>query len=190
MDTERYQTCFASASGSVAAPTAGLHFTPPLIQALQKKGVSVEYVTLHVGFGTFAPVKEPEVENHHMHEERYSIPTSVAEAVQRTKSLGGKVVAVGTTSLRVLESSARANHGQVVAGDARTSIFLYPPATFAVVDSLLTNFHLPESTLLMLVAAFLQPGGTGGVEMALRAYCEAVNHKYRFFSYGDAMFIA
>jgi S-adenosylmethionine:tRNA ribosyltransferase-isomerase len=187
-DRDRYQTVFASTPGSVAAPTAGLHFTPGLIERLQTRKVPICFVTLHVGLGTFAPVKSVELSGHTMHEERYEVSYETAEAVRRTKARGGRIFSVGTTTLRVLESVAK-DRGEVISGSGRTSIFIYPPYSFKVVDALLTNFHLPRSTLLMLVSAFASPAGRNGREEILRAYAEAINHHYRFFSYGDAMLI-
>lgn len=189
-DRARYQTVFAQHDGSVAAPTAGLHFTEALLTGLRASGVETHFVTLHVGHGTFAPVKADQVEDHVMHEERFDLPAGTAEAVNRAKAEGRRVIAVGTTSVRVLESVARANGGVLVPGAGTTRIFLHPPATFAVIDGLLTNFHLPQSTLLMLVSAFAAPGETlRGRERILAAYAEAVRERYRFFSYGDAMLI-
>jgi S-adenosylmethionine:tRNA ribosyltransferase-isomerase len=189
-DRTRYQTVYAARDGSVAAPTAGLHFTPELLERLRAAGVSVHFVTLHVGHGTFAPVKVDDIAGHVMHEERFEVPATTADAVNRAKAEGRRVVAVGTTSVRVLESVARAHAGRLVAGPGRTRIFLHPPTTFGVVDALLTNFHLPQSTLLMLVSAFAAPGEhPRGRDLALRAYAEAVRERYRFFSYGDAMLL-
>ncbi len=186
-DRERYQTVYAKNDGSVAAPTAGLHFTDELIARLRAKGVTFAEVTLHIGPGTFQPVECDHVEDHPMHEERFEIDTAAAEAVNQAKAEGRRVVAVGTTSMRVLESVA--TRGAPIAPQlGRTDIFIYPPHEFQVVDELLTNFHLPKSTLLMLVSAFAQPGGTSGREHVLRAYAEAIAKRYRFFSYGDAMF--
>ena len=187
-DAERYQTVYAQPSGSVAAPTAGLHFTPELLETVRARGVGVEFVTLHVGLGTFAPVKVEDATQHVMHEERYQVTAETAAAIAETKARGGRVIAIGTTTLRVLESVAR-EHGEVRATNGRTRLFVYPPAQFMVVDALVTNFHLPESTLLMLVSAFVAPGETRGRDALLGAYAEAVRERYRFFSYGDAMFI-
>ena len=190
-DRIRYQTVYARQDGSVAAPTAGLHFTPALLDVIRARGVDVQFVTLHVGHGTFAPVKTGNLEEHRMHEEWYEVPPATADAWQRARAEGRRVVAVGTTSVRVLESVGRANSGQVVAGSGRTRIFLHPPQTFISVDALLTNFHLPESTLLMLVSAFAAPGeNERGRLQVLETYREAIRLGYRFFSYGDAMFIA
>jgi S-adenosylmethionine:tRNA ribosyltransferase-isomerase len=183
-DEERYQTVYASPTGSVAAPTAGLHFTPEILTKIRH----VE-VTLHVGLGTFAPVKTTQVEEHEMHEEWYNVSDEAAAEIAKTKAEGGRIIAAGTTSLRVLESAARNSGGIVEAGAANTRIFIHPPYKFRCVDALLTNFHLPRSTLLMLVSAFLRPGETGGIEQILQLYKEAVKQEYRFFSYGDAMLI-
>ena len=187
-DRERYQTVYAKADGSVAAPTAGLHFTNEMLNRLRAKGVTFAEVTLHVGPGTFQPVECDRIEAHPMHEERFEISAVTAETLNQAKAEGRRVVAVGTTSMRVLESAAT---GGLPVGPqlGRTDIFIYPPHEFQVVDALLTNFHLPKSTLLMLVSAFAQPGGTGGRERVLSAYAEAVAERYRFFSYGDAMFL-
>jgi S-adenosylmethionine:tRNA ribosyltransferase-isomerase len=180
-DAERYQTVFARAQGSVAAPTAGLHFTEKLLAALDEKGVQRVSVTLDVGPGTFLPVREGPVAEHRMHSERVRVPEATAEAIAKARREGRRVVAVGTTVVRTLE--ARATEGGVAAGEGATEIFIVPGHRFRVVDALLTNFHLPKSTLVMLVSAFL------GREATLAAYREAVEQKYRFFSYGDAMFI-
>ena len=189
-DSERYQTVYAGPPGSVAAPTAGLHFTPELLGQIQARGVSICQVTLHVGAGTFLPVKTDLVADHTMHSERFEIGPETAETIARAKHSGKKVVAVGTTVTRALEACARENQGQVCAFKGTTRIFLYPPANFHVVDALLTNFHLPESTLLMLASAFAAPGHSDhGRECMLFAYAEAVKQGYRFFSYGDAMLI-
>jgi S-adenosylmethionine:tRNA ribosyltransferase-isomerase len=188
-DKQRYQTVFAQAPGSVAAPTAGLHFTEPLLDLLRSNGVHVCFVTLHVGLGTFSPVKSDNLASHAMHEERYELSTDTAQTIQRAKAAGGRVVAVGTTSLRVLESVAADFGGQIVPVKGRTKIFIYPLYDFKIVDMLLTNFHLPRSTLVMLVSAFAAPGRTGGRERILSAYAEAIRMGYRFYSYGDAMLI-
>jgi S-adenosylmethionine:tRNA ribosyltransferase-isomerase len=188
-DRERYQTVFAQPPGSVAAPTAGLHFTHELLQRIRQAGVEVCFVTLHVGLGTFAPVKSDDLAGHNMHEERYELSSSTAEAINRAKALGGRIVAVGTTTLRALESASVHTPGSVMAGSHRTKIFIYPPYDFKVVDCLLTNFHLPRSTLLMLVSAFADPGRTEGVQKIRHTYVEAVQQRYRFFSYGDAMLL-
>lgn len=182
-DREDYQTIFARDEGAIAAPTAGLHFTRELLSAIDARGVETAFVTLHVGLGTFRPVKVDEVEEHEMVPERGAIPTATATAVARAKREGRRVVAVGTTTVRTLEGSAAANGGRVVPGPFETNVFLTPGHTFLVVDALMTNFHLPRSTLLMLVSAF------AGRERVLAAYVEAIRLGYRFFSYGDAMLI-
>lgn len=188
-DRERYQTVFAQPPGSVAAPTAGLHFTEPFLDKIRQLGVHVCFVTLHVGLGTFAPVKTENLASHPMHEERYFVEPPTAQIVDEAKQQGRRVIAVGTTTVRVLESVATSHGGRVVPGAGDTRIFLYPPCPFKVVDALLTNFHLPRSTLLMLVSAFAAPGSTSGRDLVLSAYTGAVRERYRFFSYGDAMFI-
>jgi S-adenosylmethionine:tRNA ribosyltransferase-isomerase len=188
-DRARYQTVFARAPGSVAAPTAGLHFTQPLLDAVRSRGALVCFVTLHVGLGTFAPVKAEELAGHKMHEERYELSAETARLVTEAKRAGGRVIAVGTTTVRVLESVAASNQGRLQPGPGRTRIFIYPPWEFRVVDALLTNFHLPRSTLLMLAGAFAAPMKTCGREVILSAYASAVRERYRFFSYGDAMLI-
>jgi S-adenosylmethionine:tRNA ribosyltransferase-isomerase len=182
-DIERYQTVFAKEQGSVAAPTAGLHFTPTLLEKIRGIGVRICTVTLHVGLGTFAPVKAGELSEHVMHEERFHMPEATADEIAAAKHENRRVVAVGTTSLRMLES------GKTTAGHGRTRLFVHPPYKFKVVDALLTNFHLPRSTLLMLVCAFAAPRETHGRELVLSAYAEAIRLRYRFFSYGDAMLI-
>lgn len=187
-DRDRYQTVFARADGSVAAPTAGLHFTPGFLEKIRARGVRVCFVTLHVGPGTFAPVKAPVLAEHVMHEERYEVGVETAGLINETGP-ESKIVAVGTTTLRVLESVARDNGGRIAARAGRTRIFIYPPFQFKIVDALLTNFHLPRSTLLMLASAFAAPGETRGRELMLAAYQEAIVRRYRFFSYGDAMLI-
>lgn len=181
-DQERYQTVYAREEGSAAAPTAGLHFTPELIQKIQDMGIRTAYVTLHVGLGTFRPVKEENLSDHQMHEEFFIISEETAELVRETKKNGGRVIAVGTTSVRALESAAQA-FGQVQACRMNTRIFIYPGVKFLVTDALITNFHLPKSTLLMLVSAFYDR------KKMLEVYRHAVENKYRFFSFGDAMFI-
>lgn len=188
-DNERYQTVFAYPAGSVAAPTAGLHFTDQLLDETRALGVEIHFVTLHVGLGTFAPVKAESLAEHVMHEERYEVGEATAHAVNAAKAAGRRVIAVGTTSVRVLESVAEANKGRLVPGHGRTKIFIYPPRDFKIVDALLTNFHLPCSTLLMLVSAFAKPGEVRGRELILTAYAEAIRERYRFFSYGDAMLL-
>jgi S-adenosylmethionine:tRNA ribosyltransferase-isomerase len=180
-DEERYQTVFARQPGAVAAPTAGLHFDEAMLDALRARGAQIGYVTLHVGAGTFQPVRAENIEEHTMHSERYAIPQETVEAVHQAQARGGRVIAVGTTSLRALESAAM--QGELVAGERETDIFITPGYRFKVVDVLLTNFHLPRSTLLMLVCAF------GGMNEMLAAYRHAVEREYRFFSYGDAMLI-
>jgi S-adenosylmethionine:tRNA ribosyltransferase-isomerase len=189
IDSERYQTVYAKAAGSIAAPTAGLHFTPQLLEKICRRGVHVCRVTLHVGLGTFAPVKAKVLSEHVMHEERLSISEETAHAVNAARREGRRVIAVGTTSVRVLESAVDSTTGRLRPGTNRTKIFIYPPRRFAIVDALLTNFHLPRSTLLMLVSAFAAPGETRGRELVLSAYAEAIRNRYRFFSYGDAMLI-
>ena len=186
-DRERYQTVFAQPPGSVAAPTAGLHFTEPLLNEIRQQGTEICFLTLHVGLGTFAPVKAETVSEHKMHEEHFDIPRTTMEKINSAKANSERVIAVGTTTLRVLESVAAANNGRIVAGPGRTSIFIYPPYEFRIVDALLTNFHLPRSTLLMLASAFAAPGSTSGRDLVLSAYAEAIRQRYRFFSYGDAM---
>lgn len=181
LDAERYQTVYARTVGSVAAPTAGLHFTPQLLSRLSEAGIETRFLTLHVGLGTFAPVRSEDVRDHRMHSERFEISQETAEAVNHARGQGRPVVAVGTTSLRALESAAE--NGGVRAGPSDTDIFIYPGYGFRVVDQLFTNFHTPESTLLMLVSAL------AGRELILETYQEAVERRYRFFSYGDAMLI-
>ncbi len=181
-DSERYQTVYSKEEGSVAAPTAGLHFTPELLEALKNKGVKIGYVTLHVGLGTFRPVKVEDPTTHKMHSEYYILPKATADLINETKAAGGRVTAVGTTATRVLETAGR--HGlPLTAMSGDTDIFIYPGFEFAVIDRLITNFHLPESTLIMLVSAFSQR------DFVLNAYRHAVEEQYRFFSFGDAMFL-
>jgi len=189
LDEERYQTVYARRPGSVAAPTAGLHFTPQLLQQIQEHGVEIVYVTLHVGPGTFLPVRTQRVEEHRMHSEPFEVSEEAAERLQQTRERGGRIIAVGTTTVRVLEWVVRQYHGEIRAGTGRTDLFIYPPFQFQAVDALITNFHLPGSTLLMLVSAFVSPGETWGRERLLRVYEEAVRLRYRFYSYGDAMFL-
>ena len=182
-DKERYQTVYSHELGSAAAPTAGLHFTNELMDRIRKKGVKIANVTLHVGLGTFRPVKVDDVTNHKMHSEHYEVPEETARLIKQTKENGGRVIAVGTTSCRTLESVAT-QYGEVIACDGFTDIFIYPGYKFKVLDGLITNFHLPESTLIMLVSAF------AGFDNVMNAYKVAVEEKYRFFSFGDAMFIS
>lgn len=181
-DGERYQTVYSKINGSAAAPTAGLHFTPELLSRLEKKGVKLAYVTLHVGLGTFRPVKAEEISEHHMHSEFCMISQETADLINSTKQAGGRVICVGTTSCRTLESLSKED-GTFEESSAWTDIFIYPGYSFKAMDGLITNFHLPESTLVMLVSAF------AGRENVLNAYQEAVDKKYRFFSFGDAMVI-
>ncbi len=190
-DDARYQTVFAQPAGSVAAPTAGLHFTPALLDALRARGVQAHFVTLHVGLGTFLPVKADHLADHVMHEERFELPTDTANAINAAKREGRRVIAVGTTTVRVLESAAALStlNSQLSTLTSRTRIFIHPPYPFRVVDALLTNFHLPQSTLLMLVSAFAAPGELRGRELMLATYADAVRERYRFFSYGDAMLL-
>ncbi|NOS72575.1 MAG: tRNA preQ1(34) S-adenosylmethionine ribosyltransferase-isomerase QueA [Verrucomicrobia bacterium] len=188
-DRNRYQTVFAQPPGSVAAPTAGLHFTPELLDELRACGVEICFVTLHVGLGTFAPVKAETLDRHVMHEERFEVSEATANVVNKARMENRRVFAVGTTSVRVLESATSQNTGRVGSGPGRTRIFIHPPHTFKIVDALLTNFHLPCSTLLMLASAFAAPGRLSGREMILSSYAEAIRERYRFFSYGDAMLI-
>ena len=181
-DQERYQTVYSKVVGSAAAPTAGLHFTPELLEKIAAKGVGIGYVTLHVGLGTFRPVKEDTIEGHEMHSEFCTIPQETADLINRTRANGGRCICVGTTSCRTLESWA-GEDGHMEARAGWTNIFIYPGYRFKVMDALVTNFHLPESTLIMLVSAF------AGREHTLAAYEEAVRERYRFFSFGDAMFL-
>ncbi len=182
-DKERYQTVYSNELGSSAAPTAGLHFTKQQLEDLQKMGVNIAFVTLHVGLGTFRPVKEDKVLDHKMHREHYELSEKTAQMINDTKKNGGRVIAVGTTSCRTIESVASFHDGKIVADDGWTSIFIYPGYEFKVMDGLITNFHLPESTLIMLVSAFL------GYDKTMNAYKTAVQEKYRFFSFGDSMAI-
>lgn len=182
-DKERYQTVYSRELGSAAAPTAGLHFTTEQLSQIKAMGVNIAYVTLHVGLGTFRPVKEDNVLDHKMHSEHYEMPKETADLINQTKANGGRVIAVGTTSCRTLESVATFNDGKIVPDDRYTSIFIYPGYKFKVLDGLITNFHLPESTLIMLVSAF------AGYENTMNAYKTAVEEKYRFFSFGDSMLI-
>ncbi len=181
-DKDRYQTVYAKFEGSSAAPTAGLHFTNELLDQIRQMGVKIAEVTLHVGLGTFRPVKESDITKHLMHSEYYEINKNTADLINQTKQSGGRIIAVGTTSCRVLESVASA-HGKVVDASGKTDIFIYPGYKFKILDGLITNFHLPESTLLMLVSAF------SGIENIKNAYNEAIKKEYRFFSFGDAMYL-
>ena len=181
-DQERYQTVYSKVEGSAAAPTAGLHFTPELLEKIRAKGVGIGYVTLHVGLGTFRPVKEDDIEQHDMHSEYCVIPQETADLINRTKANGGRVIGVGTTSCRTLGSWAQED-GHMEPSAGWTNIYIYPGYRFKVMDALITNFHLPESTLIMLVSAF------AGREHVLAAYEEAVRERYRFFSFGDCMLI-
>ena len=181
-DKDRYNTVYAAHEGSAAAPTAGLHFTPELLEEIDRKGVDIARVTLHVGLGTFRPVKVEDVENHHMHSEFYMIDEKAAEKINGAKARGGRIICVGTTSCRTIESAADEN-GHLKACSGWTEIFIYPGYTFKALDGLITNFHLPESTLIMLVSAL------AGREHVLAAYEEAIRERYRFFSFGDAMLI-
>ncbi len=182
-DKERYQTVFAKHSGSAAAPTAGLHFTEDLLEQIAKKGVHIVYITLHVGLGTFRPVSVEDIEEHEMHAEFYQMTAETAEVLNRAKRAGKKIITVGTTSTRTLETIAHANDGVFIESSGWTSIFIYPGFEFKAISGLITNFHLPKSTLIMLVSAL------AGREQTLHAYHEAVKEKYRFFSFGDAMLI-
>jgi S-adenosylmethionine:tRNA ribosyltransferase-isomerase len=182
LDRERYQTVYATQPGAVAAPTAGLHFTDALLEQIAAKGVSLVKLTLHVGIGTFAPVREEDFTRHRMHPERFVLPEQSAEVLNRVRAAGGRVLAVGTTSARVLETLA-SEGGTIKPASGETRLFIYPPFPFKAVDLLLTNFHLPKSTLLLLVSAF------AGRELVMAAYKEAVEKKYRFYSYGDAMLL-
>jgi S-adenosylmethionine:tRNA ribosyltransferase-isomerase len=206
-DRQRYQTVFAQPAGSVAAPTAGLHFTESLLDEIRSRGVQVCFLTLHVGVGTFAPVKAETIAAHAMHEERYELNEEPARIINAAKREGRRVIAVGTTTLRVLESLAAQPHHPptlnpqpstlnlqpspltLSAGPGRTRLFIYPPYDFKIADALVTNFHLPRSTLLMLACAFAAPRDTCGRDLVLSAYAEAIRERYRFFSYGDAMLI-
>ena len=181
-EKDRYQTVYAKYQGSAAAPTAGLHFTEELLEKIKEKGVEIANVTLHVGIGTFRPVKVDKIEDHHMHSEHFYIKSEDVEKINKAKQNGGRIISVGTTSTRVLESIADEN-GLVKEVEGDTNIFIYPGYKFKCVDSLITNFHLPESTLLMLVSALADK------DYIMKAYKEAVKERYRFFSFGDAMFI-
>lgn len=181
-DKERYQTVYSRELGSAAAPTAGLHFTPEMLAALKQKGIGVGFVTLHVGLGTFRPVKVEEITDHKMHAEHYELSRETADLINRTRENGGRVIAVGTTSCRTLESVGLTD-GRVEPAEGWTSIFIYPGYRFQVLDGLITNFHLPESTLIMLVSAF------AGYDHTMAAYRHAVEERYRFYSFGDSMLI-
>ncbi len=182
-DKERYQTVYSKELGSAAAPTAGLHFTDELLEKIKQKGVNIVYVTLHVGLGTFRPVKVDNITDHKMHTEHYYVPADTAKIINETKQNGGRVICVGTTSCRTVESVA-SKHGKIIECSDDTGIFIYPGYNFKCMDALITNFHLPESTLIMLVSAF------AGYENTMNAYKKAVDEKFRFFSFGDAMFIS
>ena len=182
-DKERYQTVYAKENGSAAAPTAGLHFTEELMQQIRDKGVNIVPVTLHVGLGTFRPVSVDSLEDHKMHSEYYNVSKETADMIEATKKAGKRVIAVGTTSIRTLETVARDNDGHIVTASGWTDIFISPGYEFGVVDAFVTNFHLPKSTLVMLVSAYL------GREFTLEAYQHAIEERYRFFSFGDAMFV-
>jgi S-adenosylmethionine:tRNA ribosyltransferase-isomerase len=188
-DIKRYQTVYARSPGAVAAPTAGLHFTPSLLTRLESLGVELCYLTLHVGLGTFAPIQSSTVETHVMHSERFDLDSRAAIQLNAARATRRRVVAVGTTTTRVLEHVATASQGDFAPVTGETSLFIHPPFRFRVVDALITNFHLPQSTLLMLVSAFADPGGLAGRDRILRAYAEAIQRRYRFFSYGDAMLV-
>ena len=181
-DKERYQTVYSKEAGSAAAPTAGLHFTKEMLESIKKSGVNIAYVTLHVGLGTFRPVKVEDVTKHKMHTEHFYIPVEAADIINKTKKNGGRVICVGTTSCRTVESCA-ARYGEIRSCSGDTDIFIYPGFEFKCMDGLVTNFHLPESTLIMLVSAF------AGYDNVMNAYNTAVKEKYRFFSFGDAMLI-
>lgn len=195
--SSRYQTTYAATAGSVAAPTAGLHFTPAVDEALRDNGVEIAEVTLHVGLGTFLPVKSDDISAHTMHAEQFTLSPETAEKINQAKAAGRRVIAVGTTTCRVLESCAveKNNHSEVVAQSGETAIFIYPPHQFRILDGLITNFHLPESTLLMLISAFVSAPNTQHefttfLESSVgKAYQEAIKENYRFFSFGDSMFI-
>ncbi len=186
-DKTRYQTVYADHPGSAAAPTAGLHFTPEILSALQAKGIELAYITLHVGLGTFQPVRATHLKDIHLHTEHYTLPADTAEAIARARSEGRRIIAAGTTTTRTLEHCAAVNNLTPHSGS--TNIFLQPGHNFRIINGLLTNFHLPQSTLLMLVSAFLSENPEQGRQAALAAYAHAIAHRYRFFSYGDAMLI-
>ncbi|NMA91413.1 MAG: tRNA preQ1(34) S-adenosylmethionine ribosyltransferase-isomerase QueA [Amphibacillus sp.] len=182
-DQDRYQTVYAEAEGSAAAPTAGLHFTNDLLEEIKAKGIEIAFVTLHVGLGTFRPVSVDRIEEHDMHSEYYHLSSKEAEKINRVKSRNGRIIAVGTTSTRTLEAIASENNGEIVPTSGWTSIFIYPPYQFKAIDAMITNFHLPKSTLIMLISAL------AGRKFILDAYHEAIKQEYRFFSFGDAMLI-
>ncbi|MBR3264045.1 tRNA preQ1(34) S-adenosylmethionine ribosyltransferase-isomerase QueA [Candidatus Saccharibacteria bacterium] len=182
-DQSRYQTIYAKTLGSAAAPTAGLHFTPELLQEIAKKGIKIIKITLHVGLGTFRPVQVDDIKNHKMHTETYEISEEAAKQINDVQNAGGKIIAVGTTTVRTLETVASRHNGKIVKDSGETDIFIYPGYKFKIIDGLITNFHLPKSTLLMLVSAFADK------KLILEAYQHAITKKYRFFSFGDAMFI-
>lgn len=182
-DIERYQTVYSELLGSVAAPTAGLHFTKEILQKIKDKGADIAYVTLHVGSGTFKPVQTDDIHEHVMHSELIDVPQNVCDQINKTKSQGGRVIAVGTTSVRSLETAAANGNGEIRPFYGESDIFLYPGKIFHVVDAMVTNFHLPKSTLIMLVSAF------SSIDMIKKAYRHAIDDNYRFYSYGDAMFI-
>jgi S-adenosylmethionine:tRNA ribosyltransferase-isomerase len=182
-DHDRYQTVYARESGSVAAPTAGLHFTPETLSQLSHRGIESAEITLHVGLGTFQPIRTEQVEEHHLHSEKYSISSQAAAQIEKARAQSRRIVAIGTTTVRTLEYAAQQHSGQVRAGSGEADLFIYPGYKFQIVGALLTNFHLPQSTLLMLVCAL------GGKENVLRAYKYAVQERYRFYSYGDCMFV-
>ncbi len=182
-DKDRYQTVYAKEEGSAAAPTAGLHFTTDLLQEIEEMGVHIAYITLHVGLGTFRPVSVESIENHEMHAEFYHVDEDTAALLNQVRSNGGRIITVGTTSTRTLETIARDYNGKFMQASGWTDIFIYPPYEFKAIDGLITNFHLPKSTLIMLISAF------AGRAFVLRAYNEAVEKEYRFFSFGDAMLI-
>jgi S-adenosylmethionine:tRNA ribosyltransferase-isomerase len=182
-DRDRYQTVFARERGSIAAPTAGLHFTPQILEHLELRGVVAVYITLHVGYGTFQPVRAQHVEDHRLEQEHYEVPERTVAVIEAARSRGKRIVAVGTTTTRTLEAVAHENRGRLVAGAGATDVFIYPGFEFQVVTGLVTNFHLPASSLIMLVAAF------AGRQAVMDAYAEAIARRYRFYSYGDAMLI-
>jgi S-adenosylmethionine:tRNA ribosyltransferase-isomerase len=188
-DRERYQTVYARSDGSVAAPTAGLHFTPELLDRLGARGVETCFVTLHVGLGTFAPVKSEDLRAHKLHAEHFEVSSASAQTINSARAAGRRIVAVGTTTARTLEHLAAQSGGPIIAGVGTTNLFIHPPFDFRVVGALVTNFHLPRSTLLMLVSAFAAPGSLTGRATLMQAYTAAVESGYRFYSYGDSMLI-